>query len=163
MEIQQQEEYELVDELFNVDGFSKRLIASCRVLSIPKVSSTVVVSDVPTPNTFVSGDRKSDVTPQSLAERWLIGLDTAKKNLEKTTQRLVRSAILPLSRRYKADQIFQLPRLQGTWFSDTIDGRAKSKDGNQYAQIFANEAYFATIYPMDTKGKAGDALRTFCR
>ena len=102
VEIQQQAECELVDELFNVNGFSKRLIASCRVLSIPKVSSTVVVSDVPTPNTFVSGDRKSDVTPQSLAERWLIGLDTAKKTLEKTTQRLVRSAILPLSRRYKA-------------------------------------------------------------
>ena len=34
--------------------------------------------------------------------------------------------------------------------------------GNEYAQIFANEAYLATIYPMDAKKKAGDALRTFC-
>ena len=153
------------ERIFNVNDFTRRLIASCKVTSIPtrRSVSNVVVSDVPTPNTFVSGDRKSDVTPQSLSERWMIGLDTAKQTLEKTTQRLVRSAVLPLSRRYKADRIFQLPRLQGTWFSDTVDGRVKSKDGNKYAQIFANEAYFATIYPMDTKSKAGDALRTFCR
>ncbi len=71
------------------------------------------------------------------------------------------SAALPLSRQYKTDRILQLPQLQGTWFSDTVDGREKLKDGNQYAQNFANEAYYATIYPMDTKGKAGEALRTF--
>ena len=154
------------DELFNVDTFTNRLIASCRVTSMPperKISANVVVSDLPTANTFISGDRKSDVTPQSLAERWLIGLDTAKQTIEKTTQRLVRSAVLPLSRRYKADRIYQLPRLRGTWFTDTIHARVQSKDGNKYAQIFANEAYFATIYPMDAKKKAGDALRTFCR
>ncbi len=39
----------------------------------------------------------------------------------------------------------------------------KSKDGNRYAQLFANVYYFATIYPMDSKGKAGDARRTFGR
>ena len=150
----------------DVDEFTKLLIEKCQVHSIPpmrQISSNVVVSDLPTANTFISGDRKSDVTPHSLAERWLIGTDTAKQTLDKTTQRLVRSAVLPLSRRYKADRIFQLPRLQGTWFSDTIDGRVKSKDGNKYAQIFANGSYFATIYPMDSKAKAGDALRTFCR
>jgi len=27
--------------------------------------------------------------------------------------------------------------------------------------VFANSGYFATVYPMDTKSKAGDALRTF--
>ncbi len=157
---------EVFEELFNVDGFSQRLIASCRVATMPpptSMVSDVVVSDVPTPNTFISGDRHSTITPESLAERWFIGLDTAKQTLVHTTQRVIRSALLPLSRRYKADRIFQLPRLQGTWFSDTVDGHVKSRDGNSYGQIFANEAYFATIYPMDTKRKAGDALRTFCR
>ena len=156
---------ETASTIFNINEFSQRLIGSCRINSIPTTRSlsNVVVSDVPTPNTFVSGDRRSDVSPESLAERWLIGLDTAKKTLQTTTQRLVRSAVLPLSRRYKADRIFQLPRLQGTWFTDTVYGRVKSKDGNRYGQIFANESYFATIYPMDSKGKAGEALRTFCR
>ena len=161
-----QETSEVFGELFNVDTFNARLISSCRVTGLPtqeSMISQVVVSDHPTPNTFISGDRRSDVTPESLAEKWLIGLETAKQTLAKTTQRLIRSAILPLSRRYKADRIFQLPRLQGTWFSDTVDGRVKSRDGNLYGQIFANEAYFATIYPMDKKRKAGDALRTFCR
>ena len=52
--------------------------------------------------------------------------------------------------------------MRGKWFTDTLDGRVTSKDGNRYGQVFANRGYFATIYPMDTKGKAGDALRTFC-
>ena len=91
----------------------------------------------------------------------MIGLETAKQTLEKTTQRLVRSAVLPLSRRYKADRIFHLPRLQGEWYTDTVFD-VKSKDGNTCGQIFANENYFAVFYPMDSKAKAGDALRTFC-
>ena len=44
-------------------------------------------------------------------------------------------------------------------FMDTVDGRVKSKDVNRYRQIFANAAYFTMIYPMDTKAKAGKALK----
>ena len=29
--------------------------------------------------------------------------------------------------------------------------------------MFANNAYFAEIYPMDTKKKVGQALRVFCQ
>ena len=59
--------------------------------------------------------------------------------------------------------MFETPRLQGEWYTDTINGHCVSKDGNLYAQIFANNSYFAQIYPMDTKAKAGDALRVFCQ
>ena len=68
-----------------------------------------------------------------------------------------------MARRYKADRIFHLPRLQGEWYTDTVFGRVKSKDGNTCGQIFANENYFAVFYPMDSKSKAGDALRVFCK
>ena len=78
--------------------------------------------------------------------------------MKHTTQRFIRPALLPVSPRYKADHIYTLPQLQGEWFTDTVDGRVKSRDGNRYGQIFANEAYFATFYPMDVKKKAGDAL-----
>ena len=44
-----------------------------------------------------------------------------------------------------------------------MDGRVKSLEGNRYAQVFANKGYFSKIYPMNSKGEAGDALRTFCR
>jgi len=70
---------------------------------------------------------------------------------------------MPLARRYRADRIFEKRRLRGEWFTDTLDGRVTSKDRNRYGQVFANRGYFATVYPMDTKSKAGNALRTFCQ
>ncbi len=87
---------------FNVDGFSQQLIASCNITAIPvpRVVLNVVVSDLPMPNTFISGDQQSDISPHLLAERWLIELDAAKQALAKTTPQLVRSAVLPLSRRH---------------------------------------------------------------
>ncbi len=72
---------EIVGKMFNLDGFSQRLIASCKItaISVPKLLSNVVVSDLSTPNTFISGDRQPDISPHLLAERWLIGRDTASK------------------------------------------------------------------------------------
>jgi len=148
-------------ELFDIINFNSRLASSVRVT--PRMVAAVMPSDQPTPNTFASGSRKTDISAASLAERWCIGLETAKKTLKNTTQRMLRSALLPLSRRYKADRIFRLPRLGGEWFTDTVFVPVKSSDGNICGQLFANERYFATFYPMDSKAKAGNALRTFCR
>ena len=44
-----------------------------------------------------------------------------------------------------------------------MDGRCKSLRGNRYGQVFASKGYFSKIYPIETKGKAGDALRLFCQ
>ena len=44
-----------------------------------------------------------------------------------------------------------------------MNGRCKTLNGNRYAQVFANTQYFSRVYPMDSKGKAGDALRVFCQ
>jgi hypothetical protein len=120
-------------------------------------------SDVPLINTFQSSARHTDVSPQELSERWGISIATATNTLKKTTQKFLRSAVLPLSRRYRADRVFSRKTLSGDWSTDTMDGRVKSLEGNKYAQVFANKAYFSRIYPMDSKGKAGDALRLFCQ
>jgi hypothetical protein len=56
--------------------------------------------DLPGHKTFISKDRHSAVTPEQLSERWNIGLAQAKQTILVTTQRGIRSAILPLSRRY---------------------------------------------------------------
>ena len=119
-------------------------------------------TDIQIVNTFQSSDRHSDVTPQDLNQRWCIIIPTTIKTLKKTTQRFLRSAVLPLSRRYRTDRVFDRKTLSGTWSTDTMDGRSKSLEGNRYAQVFANKAYFSRIYPMDSKRKAGDALRLFC-
>jgi hypothetical protein len=144
-------------EIYNVLGFSQRLIASCRV------QSAAVVRDLPITQTFQTEERRSGVTPEQLADHWMIGLETARQTLKRTTQCFLRSALLPVSRRYKADRMYQAPRLQGKWYTETVEGRCKSRDGNKYGQIFANESYFAVFYPMDSKSKAGDALHTFSR
>ena len=59
--------------------------------------------------------------------------------------------------------MYEKPQLRGEYFTDIMDGRVISKDGNRCGQVFANIGFFAHIYPMDTKHKAGDALRTFCQ
>ena len=73
----------------------------------------------------------------------------------------MRSAILPLARRYHTDRMFIRPRIRGTIYTDTMNGRYKSLDGNKHAQIFAYETFFATAYPMEHKSSAGQALKQF--
>jgi hypothetical protein len=53
-------------ELYNVDSFRRRLIASCRVTT-PRIAS--VVRDVHAPSTFQTEKRRSGVTPEDLADR----------------------------------------------------------------------------------------------
>jgi hypothetical protein len=121
----------------------------------------VAAPDVPGARSFQSKGRHSSVTPEDLCERWQIGLAQAKETLKRTTQRLARSAVMPLARRYKADRRFQAKRLDGMWATDTMDGRVKSLDGNRHAQVFSNGTYFAEVCPMQRKAQAGEALKTF--
>ena len=151
------------DELvFSLDRMNRR-ISGLKVLELVKPSIDPGRSDVPARNAFESTDRHTDVTPQDLSERWGISISTAAKTLKKTTQKFLRSAVLPLSRRYRTDRVFSRKTLRGDWSTDTMDARSKSLEGNRYAQVFANKAYFSRVYPMDSKKKAGDALRMFCQ
>jgi hypothetical protein len=129
-------------EIYNVLGFSQRLIASCRV------QSAAVVRDLPRLPTFQTEERRSGVTPEQLADHWMIGLETARHTLKQTTQCFLRSALLPLSRRYKADRMYRAARLQG-------EIRCKSRDGNKYGQIFANEAYLQSSTRWTRRARLG--------
>eukprot|EP00957_Ditylum_brightwellii_P132013 10065712-Ditylum_brightwellii.AAC.1 len=84
--------------------------------------------------TFQSTDWHTDVSPEDLSKQWHISVNWAMKMLRKTTQKFLRSAILPLPRRYHMDQVFTRKTLQGQWAADTMDIRCKSLDGNKYAQ-----------------------------
>jgi len=120
-------------EIFDMDGVLNRLISSVKISKVE-----VQVQDVPAARTFESKEMHTLVTPEDLRERWLIGLGQARETLKRTTQRIVRLAVMLLARRYRADQIFEKRRLRGKWFTDTLDGRVTSKDGNRYGQVFAN-------------------------
>ena len=149
---------------YDLDAMQLRLRASVNGIETKsRQSAQVDVADVPAAKTLVSTERHTSVTPKDLSKRWGIRLQQAKEKLKMTTQKIVRSDTMPLGRRYRADRNFDKPRLRGDWSTDTLDGRVVSKAGNRYGQVFANKSYFAAIYPMDSKGKAGEALRIFCQ
>ena len=55
----------------------------------------------------ITNERQHGVQPDLLARKWGIGLDKAKATLKSTTQDSIRSAILPLTRRYRTDLMSQ--------------------------------------------------------
>ena len=140
----------------NPNDIITRLIAEIRVGSADQA-----FNDVPLRRTFISDERHIGVTAEEISERWCIGLSQARDTVKVTTQNGIRSAILPLSRRYKADRVFERPLMRGQFYTDTMDGRCKSLDGNKFAQVFANKDFFAVAYPMASKSTAGEGLRQF--
>ena len=137
-------------------AFSIRLVSAVQIDDLLQLKE-----DVPSFKTFHTSERKSTVSASDLSERWFIGWKQATQTTKSTSQRLLRSAILPLAPRYRAHRMYERPRLCGVVYTDTMHGHFKSLDGNKYAQIFATEDYFAAAYPMESKTLAGDALKEF--
>ena len=125
-----------------------RLISSIQVHN-----PTVTKDDLPMARTFHSTERKQNVSAADISKRWFIGLQQAANTIKATTQRLLRSAILPLAQRYRADRMYERPRFRGVIYTDTLNGKVTSLDGNKYAQVFATSDC--------KKAKAGDALKEF--
>ena len=80
----------------------ERMVAK---VMISDVRHENVMTDIPVRRTFISNERHISVTPEELSERWGIGLTQATNTIKVTTQKGTRSAILPLSRRYRADRV----------------------------------------------------------
>ena len=57
--------------------------------------------------------------------------------------------------------MYERPHICGTIYTNTMGGRHKSLDGNKYAQVFANDLFFAVSYTMDKKSSARQALKQF--
>jgi len=108
------------------------------------------ISDGPLPEdqimptrTFISSERHTNTTAEDLSEIWNISVDQARMTLDATTQHHVRSAIMPLSRRYRTDRMFEPKRRLGIMASDTMDPRCESLHGDHiYAQVFGNKQMF---------------------
>jgi hypothetical protein len=121
-------------------------------------------TDVPGRRTFVINERHLKVTAQVLAERFGISIPQAQRTLRVTTQRGVRSAILPISQRYRADRMFSVKRLNGKFATDTVYGKVKSLRGNIGSQLFSHKCGFKACYPLHQKidgNNVGDALTQF--
>ena len=107
----------------------------------------------------ITRERHHGKDPELIARKWGIGLEKAKQTLKATTQLAVRSAVLPLTRRYRTDLMSQrLRRLNCRFYTDTLFSKHKSIEGNTCGQLFTDGEGFVILYPMDSKAKAGQKL-----
>ena len=109
----------------------------------------------------MTGERHSSVAPENLSRKWHIGIDTAKRALQVTTQRGIWTALHPLHRRYRVDHLhLNRRRLNELWFTDTLFSKVISIQGNTCAQVFTN-GNFTTVHPLISKARVGQALTEF--
>ena len=85
---------------FDISDIATRIIASVRVTEIhSRQISQIEVQDVPLARTFVLTERHTDMSAEDLSKQWNIGVGQARETLKRTTQKIVRSAVMPLARR----------------------------------------------------------------
>ena len=148
--------------IFDIRAFNARIMKSSVIPT--KISNGPLHEDqLMPPKTFISTSRHSNTTPEDLSEAWNISIEQAKMTLEATTQNHVRSAIMPLSRRYRIDRMFEPHRLIGEMASDTMDPRCDGLHGDRYCQVFGNRKMFCEAYPIKRKADCDDALKKFLR
>ena len=105
---------------------------------------------------------KGPVTPQLLQRQWGIGIETARRTIENTTQLAIRSAVHPLRRRYRTDLLsLHYRRFDDTVYTDTLFSKYVSRLGNTCAQAFCTKGGYCAVYPMKSKSEAGNALQKF--
>ena len=110
----------------------------------------------------ITSERHSSVNFENLSRMWNIGLETAKRTLQVTTQRGVRTVVHPLHRRYRVDHLhLNRRRLNGDWFTDTLFSKVISIQGNTCAQQVFTNGNFTTVHPLVSKGKVAQALTEF--
>ena len=104
------------------------LVSSINVHEIkPAHKPTVLNTPIPTPNiAAITHERYHNFTPEYLAQKWNIGLNTSKKTIKITTQLVVRSALGPVTRRYRTDMMQQhLRRLNTIFYTGSLFAKFK--------------------------------------
>jgi hypothetical protein len=180
-EVELEEQVQDEDLLFDINQFRDRTISSARITHAdmerkiqaariheiqrkelpPIIPGPLEEHELTPPHTFLSKDRHSNTTPETLSERWGLSVAQAALTLRATTRRLIRSALMPLARRYRTDRMFDVNRLEGTFATDTMDMRCKSIHGEKFCQVFANKEFFAAAYPIERKADAHEPLDLF--
>ena len=161
------------DFLYSIGQLSHRMRSGVCVLEAPTVEQ-VWISDMKQtiantseetnnfkPTTFQPSQRHLTVDASSLSDRWGISVAQAALTLKATTQKYVRSALLPLARRYIVDRMFGQKMFNAHVYTDTMDDRVTSIHGNRYGQLFAPKDYFVNVYPIKKKSHCGDGLSEF--
>eukprot|EP00978_Attheya_sp_CCMP212_P004008 scaffold8551_cov59-Attheya_sp.AAC.3 len=91
---------------------------------------------------------------------WEIGLKTAEKTVEVTTQRGIKTLDNPmLNRMFRTnDRNLRYRCLGVDMYTDTLFAGTKSKRGNNTAQVFGTSFGWSRAYGMRSKGDAHEAF-----
>jgi len=100
-------------------------------------------------SSITSKTRHTKITAEELARKFKIGLETARKTLQATTQLGMRSSIHPIVRRYRTDLVrgLEARRIPDKWYTDTFFSRVKSISGHTCGQLFTN-TNFVSVHPV---------------
>ena len=117
---------------YRADRMAARIVAY--IISNEKTTKQVsfsneqvdTIQDVSMPRTFLSKNIYSSTTAEDLSKIWEISISQAALTLKKMIQKLTRSAIIPLARIYRADQMFDVCRIHGKMSTNTMDARCQS-------------------------------------
>ena len=107
----------------------------------------VTQEDIPARRSFISHDRHKRQSADNIAELWCIGKNRAMAALDAATQCGTRSAILPLSRRYRADRRCNLRRLTGDFSTDLL---CAEKRNPEHDHAIESSSVMSLIPPMPT-------------
>ena len=90
----------------------------------------------------MTSQREFTTTAEVLAQNWNIGLETAKRTLQVTTQKGIRSSLNPVEQRYRTKQAQlrykQLAGRHGRFYTDTFFANTPTLNGCKIAQLYTN-------------------------
>jgi hypothetical protein len=114
------------------------------------------VSSATTRNTFT-------LSPEALSRTWGIGLIAAKRTLEATTQKGVRSVVYPsVERRWPTgDRTLRYRKLNCKVYHEALYSRIPSQRGSKCAEIYATDFGWARIFPMTKESEVHETLDLF--
>ena len=124
------------------------------------VMESNVCTGVQTNGQLHSSAKKPGISAENLVQNWGIGLEAARRTVQATTQRAIRTVGCPtLSRRFRTnDRQLRYRRIRTDLFTDTMFYTVKSKRGNNCAQIFSHPSGWCRAFPCVKKSQAHEVL-----
>ena len=107
-----------------------------------------------------TSSRRPRIDHITLSQKWGTSLEAAKRTIERTTQRGLRTVLHPsLSRRFRTnDRQLRYRRLAHPVYADTLIAGSKSRRQNKYAEIFVTTFGWTRAFPMRQKSEAHETL-----
>ena len=149
--------------IYESDCMSLSINGNTEQLLIERMIGSVHISSIRHMEKLQSRTRHSQFSPEHVATLFGVSLGTAKNILTVTTQKGIRHAVTPLTRRYRVDHIhLHHTYLAGKWTLDHVESKYKSIRGHTGAIAISN-GNFVAIYPTASKGDQGstESLRRF--